>query len=851
MTMETLGYPLADGYIHHWLVAGPQAVPVEIEQSPAGAEEKRRIARRFHQADIGVEGDPVEYGEYHIGEIKDRWRYVRTRHDHLVDLSADYPSVRYLRAWAYAELWSTTDRDVTVRLTTHGPADLWINGRHIHRREHFQEPLPATAAFPARISEGVNRLVVRFESVAVRAGPLAMALRLTGLPEKKGPDEKAVRIPTCAPAARYRLKLEELFEACHTRQDVFTRNEKIMVYLPEGKRTAEVPFVIRLQSPEARIYAEAKRDGTRSEAQQPMGYPYQSPEGDYRLRFLPIPEEFYEKNVRITRYRDLSTVTNEFSLRPYGTYPERKRECLQDAARRRSGLFSEIAKMEGGWWKDLDPSAVRQAAEEVNAHAADSVLSLCGLLGAEFRYSKAERFPADLLPPLETCILGYRYWDDEPGGDAMDFRGESRAILFHACEILAGQLHPDGVFVHSGMTGRRHREKGERLAAEWLEKRLRRGFAEWDSSLGFAEIVLALSTLTSLAEDDRMVELAALVLDKLFFTIAVNSFRGVFGSTQGRAQTSQILTGYREAASGITRLLWGMGIFNARNAAPVSLACSTYELPPLIAAIAADSPAEIWSRERHAAGEPGGAVVDKVTYKTPDGMLCSAQDWRAGEMGSREHIWQATLSPAVTVFASHPACASEEDARRPNFWLGNVRLPRVAQWKDLLVAIYRPEDDDWMGYTHAYFPVHGMDGYEIREGWAFGRVGDGYIALTAARGLEFMKTGDSAFRELRSTGTPNVWVCQMGRAALDGDFESFKSRVLEMPLKVDGDRVEVTGLRGGQCRFGWESPFLLDGKEQPLGNFKHYENPYCTCEMDAPQMEIRFGADILRLHFED
>jgi hypothetical protein len=231
-------------------------------------------------------------------------------------------------------------------------------------------------------------------------------------------------------------------------------------------------------------------------------------------------------------------------------------------------------------------------------------------------------------------------------------------------------------------------------------------------------------------------------------------------------------------------------------------------------------------------------------------MLSSAQDWHAGQPGSQEHVWQATLSPVVTVFTSHPACTTESNGRRPNYWHANASLPRVAQWKDTLIAIYNFADDDWMGFTHAYFPVHGMDEYKIRDGWAFGKVGDGYIVLTAAQGLDFQTRGDNAYRELRSSGTPNIWLCQMGRLAMDGSFNEFIEKVLALPVKFDKKQIELTNLRGDHLRFGWEGSLLLNGDPLPLGDFKHYDNPYCTCERGAPVMEIQHGENALRLHFE-
>jgi len=43
---------------------------------------------------------------------------------------------------------------------------------------------------------------------------------------------------------------------------------------------------------------------------------------------------------------------------------------------------------------------------------------------------------------------------------------------------------------------------------------------------------------------------------------------------------------------------------------------------------------------------------------------------------------------------------------------------------------------------------------------------------------------------------------------------------------------------------------MLDGKEQPITGFKHFENPYCSAELPAKTMEIGFGDYLMRLSFE-
>ena len=298
-----------------------------------------------------------------------------------------------------------------------------------------------------------------------------------------------------------------------------------------------------------------------------------------------------------------------------------------------------------------------------------------------------------------------------------------------------------------------------------------------------------------------------------------------------------------------------MGVFNHHISGTVSLACSEYELPSIIADIATDLSNEMWNRERHVGGPGDGRTVNKVTYKAPDYMPSSAQDYNPGERGDREHIWQATLGPDAVVFVNHPACMSEDNAHRPGFWLGNRVLPRVAQWRDALIAVHKLPDDDWMGFTHAYFPTGAFDEYSIWDGadgrsWAFARKGDGYLALTAAQGLALVKHGPSAYRELRSYGQHNVWLCHVGRAGTDGNFAQFQKKMLAMDIKWQKLGTRCTTLRGESMSFGWDEPLTVNAEEQPIAGFKHYENPYGVADVDASQMEIRFGDYMLRLNFE-
>ena len=133
-------------------------------------------------------------------------------------------------------------------------------------------------------------------------------------------------------------------------------------------------------------------------------------------------------------------------------------------------------------------------------------------------------------------------------------------------------------------------------------------------------------------------------------------------------------------------------------------------------------------------------------------MLSTAQDYRPGEEGAQQHIWQATLGPYAVVFVTNPGPHGRSQG--PGYWSSNGRMPRNAQYRNVLISIYNIErhvvpgrlESRPYGYTHAYFPKWAFD--EVielrlcklclqigkRTGIDGGRAGSIEIAALAAAG---------------------------------------------------------------------------------------------------------------------
>ena len=871
MAAQYIEYPLQNGFVHNWLAAGPQAVmvaPFDMVGADADHDTLRaEVFRRFFMPTAGtgatpVERGPLEAGKFAIGNYEGAWAYVVCAEDHRVDHSASYAACHYVRSWAYVELVNARQQAVTLVLTTYGPADLWTGEKQIGHAEDEagQGEVAVTQKFPWQLGAGVTPLMVRFENVGM--GPLSHAMSLRVLAaDGRAVEGVHVRLRTLIEDVGRRNAFEQLSAAAFVERDVYAGDTPIVLRWPEGER-ARCFAHVRLQTPDGRIFLAGDSPGEGGQSFS-MGYALQLPAGPLNTLLMPNPNEVYLQHVRISRRVPIWSLGRQrYAATPWGDLARRRNEVLVHAARVDNSPFAQVARMAYGAWADVDDKAILQTIDRVQRREYGSHLALLALLGMCYRFGDDPRFPVVLRDALENCAIGYRYGDEASdkaaGFDLLRFDGECNALIFSVCELLAGQLWGERTFV-DGQTGAWHRTRGEESVKRWITEFGARGMAAWNAPEAIEQAVAALTHLCDLVEDEECFELATVALDKLFFMLAHNSWRGVWSVAGQRVAADVVKSGLLQPTAPLCNLMWGMGFFNHHVAGVVSLACSTnYQMPALFVGIATKTPEAALALEQQAA--VAGAAANVVRYQTPDFVLSSVQDYRAGDQGAEELVWSATLGAEAIVFANHPGSSSELPGRAPGFWAGNERLPRVAQWQDALLSLHQLGDDDLFGFTHCYFPTATFDEYALLGGWAFGRLGDGYVALTNSHGITMTAEGRYALRELRAAGKSQCWVVQMGRAALDGDFVAFQTKVLALPLRfgevrsphgADSAKGEVnfTTLRGDALRFGWSGSLHVNEAAMLLHGFPHYENAYTTTEVGSGTMVVAWGDDGVQLDF--
>ncbi len=641
-------------------------------------------------------------------------------------------------------------------------------------------------------------------------------------------------------------------------------------------------------------------------------------------------------------------VPDSFQATPRrSTYEERRQEFIAHVLQNPAPLntkpvWYEMVRMAGGG--QAYEGILYAALDFVDARRDCADFVLHGILRMLYQFASPEKAPfpirhplsEDLLRRARHTVLHFKYFPDEPGQDSMCTWTENHYILFTSAAYLAGQMFPDEIFPNSGETGRQKMDRNRPRILRWLDLRFHTGFSEWLSHVYYDEDLTALLSLYDFAQDEEIRCKAEMVIHLLLLDMALNSFRGVFGSTHGRAYENTKKWAACEGTTDTMKLLFGMGVYSGfDNMSAPAFALSRYRVPPAIVAIAQDTERTFENRQRmgirmeelerwgiHPDNFEDGMVyltleaylhprtiantldmfdrcnwwendffrpvrpyrgllrflratgglsplarllerdicrnlrdeVNIYTYRTPDYMLSTAQDYRKGYGGDQQHIWQATLGPDAVCFTTHPA---RLEGRSPAYWTGSGLLPRAAQYRNLVIVIYNIQRIPALYvpvrhfYTHAWLPRDKFDEVVERDGWIFARKGEGYLALwsmqpyfwndsgAAYPGISIRKSPEDFGREVIAPGRQNIWICQMGRRAEDGEFGDFVRAICTAERTTEGLTVRYRAPGLGLVRFGWEGPLEVNGAEISLRDYPRYDNPYVQAPFPADEIRVR------------
>ncbi len=830
MTVLTIPYRVsAGGFVDHWLWAGPHATLLES-----------RPWKPDHIKDLNrpIEWDPP----LKVGEKSYPWEYLSCAADHILHFSDTpvQPETRYY--FAYVEVRQDRRGDLAVEVEATGQVQMWINQNQWTAGTEKLLNGVVRHSFAGPVPKG--RLGLFLVLSQYFAGNTACHLRLKLKGE--GNAGRLLTLPTSVNPDR-RLALEEFIEACYISKRVCGPLDPVVLRWDESLK-GQTFLGLNLSKYQGPSYMEVMHTQVNSEATYEMATAPVAAPGHYRVMVRPGMEEYYELNQRITRVLDVYLIKSHFEQTPEQDVKGRKLLMLRQAGEFGTPLLRALAKATLERQSGLDPNW-----DDLLEDYPIAKTNLLALLAALVVVLKSEEKPTNRTLPESLATVLHRAMERLQVGGSES--GTKQAFLFSICRLARqGLLQSEQEFPPIKASTSEHEVEEIHLAMrDWMS----RGLGGWDSHSGLAHLITACLLLANCKIPTILQDLSFLLLDKAMFILVLNSWRGIYAAAGPETDTLSLLDARLDPLAAVSYHGWGLGLPDSCHAVGLALANSKYEVPAVIQELGLFVPEELHSEERQVwvrdeldkATEPS-LEFHRWTYKTPDFVLSSLQDFRPGQIGCKETPWLATLGYAARVHVSQPEYVTENEAVPRNYWRGNATIPRVAQWKETVVSLYAPGPRIGLGFTHAHFPQQEFDDFSITDNWAFARKGEGYLAIFAANGLQAATSGLGAYRSLRSPGQENVWVCCLGRQAWDSEFTNFRTRVQES-IQVASGRAYIKSRQGQEWTYGLDGPLTMAGEEVPQRSNMHFNSPLCQAPFPASTFLIKgISGTGLELHFE-
>ncbi len=538
------------------------------------------------------------------------------------------------------------------------------------------------------------------------------------------------------------------------------------------------------------------------------------------LRFTVTTEV---ENLIISTVRTVEAFPLSFLDKPASTVKERKMQAFsylakygeQNANRALALLFTRGDK-------DEIETILRRQLEFINRRSdcSDFYLSYFPFIIRHF--SSSDLIRKETLDDMKKCILSFRYWHDEMGDDAMWFYSENHALMFHVCELLAGELYPDEIFSNSNMTGREKVKKATGLLRPWFETFFKTGFTEWNSPPYLPIDALGFASLYAQTENSEMKEYASLALDYIFRLLAITSFNGVFSTTSGRTYLKEIFGNHSNCPSFINWIGYAKGNESHAGKGVVPLCFSDYEPKEEYKSLhTIEKGNGLYWKSTH--GYDGYA--DITVYKTSSYLLSAANNFCPGRRGFQEDIVHAVFSADEHVFINHPGEYALFGYSRPSYWAGSGTLPRVNQYKGFASVIYRVNPSHPVDFTHAYFPVFEFAKAEKKGSWYFAEAKSGALcAIYSSNGLTLISDGPNGRRELVSMGRDNIWLIKCSEIEKERSLDAFIEKILSSSLTVDSSLLSYVfnDPDYGVIEAGFDFSLKRNDVEEKYKGYDHY-----------------------------
>jgi hypothetical protein len=529
-----------------------------------------------------------------------------------------------------------------------------------------------------------------------------------------------------------------------------------------------------------------------------------------------------------------------------------------------SGFISCLARGQ----LDRGNAMIREKAELCIGFKSDCLDFLLNmLLRALLLYP--DRITPDNQDRIRRAAVGSRYYGGHRPRYPMYYNSENHHMNWAVAEYLAAQLFPDETFSFDGRTAKAHEDRARFLTANWIDRRARWGYCEWNSSAYMGINLMSLLNLADFARDPVLRRLAAEATTKLLANLAANSLGGGVWSAQARLYEPQVFSAHDQHAATALMILLGAGDssrLQATSGVGEIVATTAYRPPDWLCRLAADPSVPLLTEERHrverdlfydcrsafwrppfeltheearqAFAPESFTDIPVRTERTKD-YLVSAAIVMPGpaKVDPQALYWMGSLRGIVPILTTQPF-AAEAPESQARYWAGNSSVPRCFLHDGVAAAVYeggRLSAD----FTHAHFPVAGLDEWTRRDRWFLGRSGEAYVGLRAPAGAVLAQEGRWAGREIKAPGRSAAWLAVFGSASRDGGFAEFVNRCEGMIVREAEDHRAIEWLASGSCiRVSQAEGAVLNGKPFSCAQWPQLNNAVVRHEYGSAIAEI-------------
>ena len=812
--MKHLEYPLfAEGFVNRFLISEVHTQVREFTRSTLSGRVNEWLKKGF-----AIHENPCrkEFLEERRREVPDYPDFTKLSEDNKlkqyfpfgnpgIDASGFYYRPTYLRMYGFTTLWSDVANTIDFELETCGGLTVWANEQLICDFTPFTRNLVKKTTVSIPLLKGENSLVVCLDDLAERDTDYYFRIKRLG-----GADLK-ILIPVKEEVNEGVLtKMEQMLNAMSFDKEAYISESIKMNLINPFETNLDLEVIITPGEFIEKMEQSWKLIKTRKYTMEPFQ------KGLELFHTDDISPGYYYFTVVLT-YQGISIkrkignqlVREEFLLSGNEDSSIRKKLAMDAIIRFAPDNSYKAAAL-------LYMNQDCQRAEAIMMEELEGVRSRKDCSDFHFIIMIYiyrmfhSRISDTLKKALEETMVQYRYWIDEPGDDVMWFFSENHALLFHCCQYLTGTYLPDRIFTNSGKTGTEVKARGEELLHQWFDDFFREFITEWNSNAYIPVDVLGIGTLYNLTEEDNPLhKKAQKALDMIFYSLTVNAHKGAVMTSFGRSYEKEMKGNYNAGTTSLLYVAYNAGYLNRACIGYISLILGNYEPPMEYKKYAVIDEEEEMIFENTQGFENH---VNLYLYKNNRALLSTAVGFKPFEKGYQEHILQATIDETAQVFINHPGEAFPYGSGRPNFWAGNGVLPLGAQFENTAVLRFHIEEEERIGYTHAYIPISAFSRYKGEDGVLVLEKDGAYIAVKALQGLTIQEHGPNQFREFISQGRDNVWVVRVGSLredqSLDDVFNAFKKLVINM----DGTSTSVTDENGTEYLLEKETILKVNGE---------------------------------------